>query len=888
MKLRNRARAWAVLLALSSSLAASAARATPPPTTLGPELQVDLPVLTGAAGEQSAPGAAGDGRGLLVAWRSTMWRNEIRAARMTPDGEVLDPVGVLVDGFERSEGPVVVAQGGGAFLVAWEKEPACIYVSRVTTDGTLVVGAPLLVNQGPSDTSSHGPAVAWNGSSFWVLWSRNGAAAGVYGARVSPDGRLLDATPVKIAGVFGRPAVAAEGPRALAVWSGDGASAGPVVRGARLGEDGALLDAEPVPLLDLGTEPAGGAALAWNGSAYLLAAARGGAAPEIRAARVGPDGEALDGAGLALGRATVMLADGPTVAWNGSRFVVLWATQEMQEGRETPRLAGALVGADGQVAAMPGRDWTTSGGGPALAVNGPDAFAFWAEVSWWTDRGVPADLDVQGVRLGREGGAAGKPALISRGTNLQSEPVIASGGDRLLVVWEDRREDKANGDVYAARLAPDGKTLDPVALALGTGPAAQRAPAVTWTGEEFLVAWNEGARGLFAARVSAAGEVLDRPPLPVPGTAGQALLADPAVCGDGDGALLAWGARAAGGPSRTRDAAILGLRIPRKGTVAQGTRFTVAATADSEDPPVLRLRCNQRAAVLVWSGTRDPQDRLGLWVARLERGAAAPVEPSLLQGRMLFDEWAGIGTDGDGFLITWRFPDGLGRRTVFGQRVAPDGRLLDDPPRRIGISNSGRRVTTIWDGTQYVVLAVNTSGGRPFDLRGLRVGPGGGVLDEDWFVVSTLATDLGGTGSGADGVAVGPGRSVIVYDQFADGTATGNPRVYARVLVTPPGGPEPGAGVDAGTGDAGADAAAGEGGAGAGSDGGAGAGDGLAGDAPAATSAGGGGCACAMAGVRPGGGPAALLALAIARALARARRRAGRGRGSRLPNDRRV
>jgi hypothetical protein len=879
MKLRNRARVVSMLVAVSLPLAASPAHAAPPPTTLGPELQVDLPVLTGAAGEQSAPGAAGDGRGLLVAWRSTMWRNEIRAARMTPDGEVLDPVGVLVDGFERSEGPVVVAQGGGAFLVAWEKEPACVYVSRVTTDGVLAVGAPLLVNQGPSDTSSRGPAVAWNGSSFWVLWSRNGEAAGVYGARVSPDGRLLDATPVKLAGVFGRPAVAAEGPRALAAWSGEGAAAGPLVRGARLGEDGALLDADPLPLLDVGTEIAGSAALAWNGSVYLLAAARGGAAPEIRAARVGPDGKALDGAGLALGRAAVMLADGPTVAWNGSRFVVLWATQEMEEGRETPRLAGALVGGDGQVAAMPGRDWTTSGGGPALAVSGGDAFAFWAEVSWWTDRGIPADLDVQGLRLGREGGAAGKPALISRGTNLQSEPVIASGGDRLLVAWEDRRDDKANGDIYAARLASDGKTLDPVALALGTGPGVQRAPAVAWTGEEFLVAWNEGPRGLFAARVSAAGEVLDRPPLPVPGTAGQALLSDPAVCGDGDGALLAWGARAAAGPSRSRDAAIHGLRIPGKATVAQGTRFTITTTADSEDPPVLRLRCNQRAAVLVWSGTLEPQGRLGLWVARLERGALAPVEPSLLQERILFDEWAGIGTDGAGFLIAWRHPDGLGRRTVFGQRVAPDGRLLDDPPRRIGISNSGRRVTTIWDGTQWVVLAVNTAGGRPFDLRGLRVGPGGGVLDEDWFVVSTLATDLGGTGSGADGVAVGPGRSIIVYDQFADGTATGNPRVYARLLVTPPGGTEPGADAGAGGPDAG-------GGTDAGADGGAG--DSAAGDAPAgATASTGGGCACAMGGASRGARPAALLTLAIALALSRVRRRARRG-CARLPNDRHV
>ena len=38
--------------------------------------------------------------------------------------------------------------------------------------------------------------------------------------------------------------------------------------------------------------------------------------------------------------------------------------------------------------------------------------------------------------------------------------------------------------------------------------------------------------------------------------------------------------------------------------------------------------------------------------------------------------------------------------------------LLEDRPFRIGLSNSGQRVTALWDGAQYLVFAINTANGH--------------------------------------------------------------------------------------------------------------------------------------------------------------------------------
>jgi hypothetical protein len=771
-------------LTLSLLFGAGLAHASPPPV-FGPELDLDRPVLTGAVGDQTVAAAAFDGERFLVAWRSSLWKPELRVGRVTVAGDVLDPRGLLLDGFERIEGTVAVASGGGAFLVAWANEPGRIRASRVAVEGGKLVASPTVtLTEGAVTTVMIGPAVTWNGAAFWVMWGQSGDAPGVYALRVSPAGQALDATPLKLADGAAEPALVGNGAQVLAGWAMPGAG-GVVVRLVHLRADGTA-DLPAVAILTIPGEKAGPLSLAWNGSQFLVTGAGldAGGAQTVRAVRLSAELHALDVGGLDVAAPPGTAAGGPTALGTAGGFTVLWASATMEGNRSVPRLGGSQI-SDGKPAALAPFGWSKAGQMPFLASASTEPFVFWSEAGWWTDEGLMIDLDVQAGPLG--GGRP--PALVSRGVNAQTRPVVALGPHQIFVAWEDRRGDRQHGDVYGARLDGDGTMLDEAGLPLGLGEGAQTDPAVAWDGQEFVAVWHDGRRGLAMARVNTVGEILDRPPAVIPGTADQQLLGEPALCGDSDGALLVWGARAPGAAS----AQIRGLRLPGSGVIDRPGAVLVE-TADAEDAPVVRLGCNQQAAVLVWSGHMVAKDGAPLSMLHLARGGLVPTAPPVVLQPAEGDEWAGIGSDGTNFLIAWRNFDGQGRRTVVGQRVSAEGKLLEDRPFRIGLSNSGQRVTVLWDGAQYLVFAINTANGNPFELRARRVGPRGEPLEADWIPVSYLAQPWAGTGNGSDAVLLRPGHSFLVYDRYFDDDATGNIRIRGRFIEsTAPDPPDAGA-----------------------------------------------------------------------------------------------
>ncbi|HZM42068.1 MAG TPA: hypothetical protein VFB94_23290, partial [Acidimicrobiales bacterium] len=109
-----------------------------------------------------------------------------------------------------------VAFDGSNFLVVWAdlRNPTPldvfsydIYAARITPDGSVldVTGIPIAPNY-PNDPA---PDVAFDSTNFLVVW--NGGS--IYGARVRPDGAVLDPQPFIIGGggQTGGPAISAGG-----------------------------------------------------------------------------------------------------------------------------------------------------------------------------------------------------------------------------------------------------------------------------------------------------------------------------------------------------------------------------------------------------------------------------------------------------------------------------------------------------------------------------------------------------------------------------------------------------------------------------------------------------------------------------------------------------
>ena len=114
--------------------------------------------------------------------------------------------------------------------------------------------------------------------------------------------------------------------------------------------------------------------------------------------------------------------------------------------------------------------------------------------------------------------------------------------------------------------------------------------------------------------------------------------------------------------------------------------------------------------------------------------AARPRDPlpSALQGRPLGGQAPrpGVAFDGTNYLVVWT-DSREGGPKVYGARVSPGGTVLDQDGFAIS-SAGGAEPTVAFDGTNYLVVWRNQA-----SIIGARVDPGGTVLDPGGITIST-------------------------------------------------------------------------------------------------------------------------------------------------------
>jgi hypothetical protein len=166
----------------------------------------------------------GDGVYLAVwqeGWHGEGGRSRIYAARVSPDGKVLDDQGIQVAPADSGvqEHPRV-AFSGGVFLVVWQDlrngKDADVLAARISPEGKVLDAKPLPVGSGPGNQAL--PDVAGDGRDFLVVWQSFDREAAVYeglAARVTPQGQRGEAIPTAAAP---RPRIAFSGDAYLAVY----------------------------------------------------------------------------------------------------------------------------------------------------------------------------------------------------------------------------------------------------------------------------------------------------------------------------------------------------------------------------------------------------------------------------------------------------------------------------------------------------------------------------------------------------------------------------------------------------------------------------------------------------------------------------------------------
>jgi hypothetical protein len=616
------------------------------------------------------PALAFDGENSLVVWED--WRSpdgDIYGARVTPAGAVLDPAGIAIaDAADREFRPTVAFDGGN-FLVVWNdcRSSYDIYGARVTPAGVVLDSAGIPISTAASDQFF--PVVACDGENFLVVWqdNRGGGYYDIYGARVTRAGVVLDTTGIVISTEASfqdfPPAVAFDGGNFLVAWQDPRSGSSYDIYGARVTPAGGVLDSAGFAVSTaVGTQWC--PALAFDGTNFLVVWTDGRSAwsYDIYGARVTPAGTVLDSKGIAISTAAYG-QDEPDVAFDGTNFLAVWEDERTGGAYD---IYGARVTTEGVVLDSEGIAISTGAdyeGQPVLAFDGENFLVV------WQDRRSGLYWDIYGARVTPAGVVLDSTGIaISTAADDQVYPALAFDGGNLLVVWFDGRCGNYDADIYGARVTPAGVVLDPNGIAISTEADYQVYPALAFDGDNFLVAWQDqrgggGHDNIYGARVTPEGVVLDPDGISVSTAVGEQR--NPVPIFDSENFLVVW-------ETNLGPIGIYGARVTPAGVVLDSTGITISTATDQELYPALAF--DGENSLVVWQDSRGGSD-VDLYRARVrpdgtvfDKGLVVSQEgnqsfPALARGSgdqmfLVYQGW--VGTVGDKSYNTQRIWGKLG------------------------------------------------------------------------------------------------------------------------------------------------------------------------------------------------------------------------------------
>ncbi|MCX7837352.1 MAG: hypothetical protein N2323_05275, partial [candidate division WOR-3 bacterium] len=458
----------------------------------------------GAPAEQHFPQIAFDGNNYLVVWEDLRNGGNIFGTRVTPEGIVLDTVGILISVAEGFQGSPSVVFGGNNYFVVWEdyrNGNSDIYGARINPEGVVLDpnGIPICTR---ADYQSY-PSVAFDGINYFVVWIDEYYHGTIYGARVSQDGILIDTNSIRISSheyvealsvVFG-------GENYLVVWSEE-----ENIYGARITPSGIVLDPEGI-LISGARDEQYYPSVAFDGINYFVVWEDWrNENVDIYGARVSQNGIVIDPRGIPI---SIETGDQqyPKITYGGNYYFVVW-----EDFRGQGDIFGTRVTTNGNVLEPSGIAISTFRGFEyevATAFDGNNYFIVWSDARNWFS-------DIYGARVSLNGALLDtNNILISLGINWQTSPVVSFDGNNYFTIWTDFRN---NPDIMGRRISSAGIILDTNIIISGAEDL-QLYPKVDFGRDNYLVVWQDYRNGfdwdIYGARVSREGIVLDPNGIPI-------------------------------------------------------------------------------------------------------------------------------------------------------------------------------------------------------------------------------------------------------------------------------------------------------------------------------------------------------------------------------------
>lgn len=664
-------------------------------------------IINNFGGTQSEPSIIWDGSQYFLVWRDDRnGRDDVYGARVSSSGVVLDPDGILISDATGDKWGQDVAFDGTNYLAVWvdyRNGGQDIYGARVSQGGVLLDPNGIALCTEPFDQEP--PHIAFGNSDYLVVWEdyRSGIGDGdFYGTRVSPAGVVLDPNGIPVCNnaddqIFGD--VAFDGTNWLAVFYNYGAEA--LIYGARVNSAGQVLDTNGFQISPNGSDPSF-SAVTFDGTNYLVVWQQDpGGYDDIRAARVSPSGVVLDPSGIDV----CMAADDqkvPAVAAGSGEFMAVW-----QDQRESfyPDIYSARISSAGTV------------------------------------------LDPDGFELGLT-------------CNKQTFPDVAFDGTNYLAVWEDNRLHPDTSKVFAMRISANGAALDVAPLAVCNAGGNQKDPSVVFDGLNYLVIWSDWRNGsantdVYGARLSPSGAVLDPNGIPIAVNVSSEYY--PAAVSDGTQSLAVWSLRVG------NDYHIYAARISRQGVVLDPNGIAVSAESKLQFQPEAAF--GDSVFLIAWEKESNGSNPMDIYAARMKSDGTV-LDPGGIGVSTVYNKNQNapvVGFDGKDFVIAWvdsRY-DHI-NTDIFASRMRQDGTVLL-PGGMPVCTESGKQDApeVLYDDTTAVIIWSDRRTGES-DLLAARFDTAGTIIDTFLF--------CGGTGDQLNAAAAkANGREYLtVYEGWTE------------------------------------------------------------------------------------------------------------------------
>ncbi|MCX6843958.1 MAG: hypothetical protein NTX53_16975, partial [candidate division WOR-3 bacterium] len=199
-------------------------------------------------------------------------------SKVTPAGTVLDPTGIAISLANREQYSPDVGADGENYLVVWEDYRTSgnsdIYGARVTPEGAVLDPSGIAIAQAAYNQSY--PAVSSDGANSLVVWQDNRTGSGwydIYGTRVTPQGTVLDSAGIIISpAIYDQlaPDVSFDGANYLVVWEDIRNAIDRDIYGARVTPERAVLDPSGI-LISQAEGDQGSPTEGFDGTNYLVA-----------------------------------------------------------------------------------------------------------------------------------------------------------------------------------------------------------------------------------------------------------------------------------------------------------------------------------------------------------------------------------------------------------------------------------------------------------------------------------------------------------------------------------------------------------------------------------------------------------------------------------------